>query len=150
MMMKKTAEHLTSANLGKAPLPTLPLPPTASESASSSYAEALIKKQEERQQIPKVDRANSTFREDTDLPEMFRARLEDYFRSGYDRGHMVSTRSQHGCTDRQLIHTGLWCTGACSRCQAESGVLAHYLITKIQADTSFAALNRKQWTRLSF
>lgn len=85
----KTAEHLTSANLGKSPALPSPLPSTASESATSSYAEALINKQEERQQIPKGDRSNSTFREDTDLPEMFRAKLEDYFRSGYDRGHMV-------------------------------------------------------------
>lgn len=87
---KQTAEHLTSANLGKSKLSeALPLPSTASESSTSAYAEALIKKQEERQKIPKGDRSNSTFKEDTDLPEMFRARLEDYFRSGYDRGHMV-------------------------------------------------------------
>ncbi|KAF3923798.1 Nuclease [Arthrobotrys entomopaga] len=36
------------------------------------------------------DRKNSTFLEDTSVPELFRARLKDYFRSGYDRGHMVS------------------------------------------------------------
>ncbi|KAH6918820.1 mitochondrial nuclease [Coprinopsis sp. MPI-PUGE-AT-0042] len=36
-----------------------------------------------------VDRQNSAFVEDTSLPAMFRAKLQDYFRSGYDRGHMV-------------------------------------------------------------
>ncbi|KAF5324516.1 hypothetical protein D9611_004481 [Ephemerocybe angulata] len=35
------------------------------------------------------DRSKSTFVEDESLPEPFRAKLKDYFRSGYDRGHMV-------------------------------------------------------------
>ncbi|KAF9557691.1 hypothetical protein CPC08DRAFT_819754 [Agrocybe pediades] len=35
------------------------------------------------------DRQNSKFIEDESLPSPFRARLQDYFRSGYDRGHMV-------------------------------------------------------------
>ncbi|KAN0082308.1 hypothetical protein V8E54_003606 [Elaphomyces granulatus] len=35
------------------------------------------------------DRQNSTFHEDETLPPMFRAKLTDYFRSGYDRGHQV-------------------------------------------------------------
>ncbi|CAK5279492.1 unnamed protein product [Mycena citricolor] len=35
------------------------------------------------------DRKDSQFIEDEDLPIPFRARLKDYFRSGYDRGHMV-------------------------------------------------------------
>ncbi|CAK7215626.1 nuclease [Sporothrix bragantina] len=35
------------------------------------------------------DRGNSTFVEDTAVPEQFRAKLKDYFRSGYDRGHQV-------------------------------------------------------------
>ncbi|KAK9896280.1 hypothetical protein P389DRAFT_152976 [Cystobasidium minutum MCA 4210] len=102
-----TAEHLTAANLGKSTAPALPLPSTASESATSSYAEALIKKQEERQQIPKGDRANSTFKEDPDVPELFRAKLEDYFRSGYDRGHMVpaadAKRSQEAMDETFLL-----------------------------------------------
>ncbi|KAF3939961.1 Nuclease [Dactylella cylindrospora] len=37
----------------------------------------------------KGDRKNSVFLEDDSVPEKFRARLKDYFRSGYDRGHMV-------------------------------------------------------------
>lgn len=36
-----------------------------------------------------ADRKNSTFVEDTDIPALFRARLSDYFRSGYDRGHQI-------------------------------------------------------------
>ncbi|KAJ4488340.1 hypothetical protein J3R30DRAFT_3654615 [Lentinula aciculospora] len=35
------------------------------------------------------DRSKSTFMEDETIPVPFRARLADYFRSGYDRGHMV-------------------------------------------------------------
>ncbi|CAG8591402.1 6274_t:CDS:2 [Funneliformis mosseae] len=36
-----------------------------------------------------VDRSKSRFQEDEDIPEKFRARLLDYVRSGYDRGHMA-------------------------------------------------------------
>ena len=36
-----------------------------------------------------VDRSKSHFMEDTAIPQLFRARLGDYFRSGYDRGHMA-------------------------------------------------------------
>lgn len=35
------------------------------------------------------DRKHSVFIEDTAVPEKFRARLKDYLRSGYDRGHQV-------------------------------------------------------------
>lgn len=35
------------------------------------------------------DRKNSAFLEDNAVPEKFRAKLKDYFRSGYDRGHQV-------------------------------------------------------------
>jgi len=36
-----------------------------------------------------ADRKNSVFVEDVGIPEKFRAKLKDYFRSGYDRGHQV-------------------------------------------------------------
>lgn len=35
------------------------------------------------------DRRHSVFAEDGSIPEKFRAKLKDYFRSGYDRGHQV-------------------------------------------------------------
>lgn len=35
------------------------------------------------------DRKNSVFKEDEAVPEIFRAKLKDYFRSGYDRGHQA-------------------------------------------------------------
>ncbi|KAL2859625.1 hypothetical protein BJX68DRAFT_117291 [Aspergillus pseudodeflectus] len=35
------------------------------------------------------DRRHSTFFEDPNIPSLFRAKLADYFRSGYDRGHQV-------------------------------------------------------------
>ncbi|KAL0578247.1 nuclease [Marasmius crinis-equi] len=60
-----TAEHLTLASLGKSAL-TGPIP---TDEAG--------------------DRGRSAFAEDDSIPVPFRARLQDYFRSGYDRGHMV-------------------------------------------------------------
>lgn len=36
-----------------------------------------------------ADRKHSVFVEDISIPDMFRAKLKDYFRSGYDRGHQV-------------------------------------------------------------
>lgn len=35
------------------------------------------------------DRKGSSFLEDPSIPEKFQAKLKDYFRSGYDRGHQV-------------------------------------------------------------
>lgn len=35
------------------------------------------------------DRKKSIFKEDEQIPEMFRGKLKDYFRSGYDRGHQA-------------------------------------------------------------
>lgn len=61
----QTAEHLTLSSLGRSVL-------------QSSRPET----QE------KGDRSRSTFSEDESIPVTFRARLQDYFRSGYDRGHM--------------------------------------------------------------
>ncbi|KAF9036968.1 hypothetical protein BDZ89DRAFT_451976 [Hymenopellis radicata] len=59
-----TAEHLTLASLGRSRI----VEPESSESG---------------------DRSKSAFMEDPSIPAPFRARLQDYFRSGYDRGHMV-------------------------------------------------------------
>ncbi|KAL6239658.1 hypothetical protein BDW75DRAFT_101043 [Aspergillus navahoensis] len=39
--------------------------------------------------IKNADRKHSTFFEDSAIPPLFRAKLADYFRSGYDRGHQV-------------------------------------------------------------
>ena len=39
--------------------------------------------------LKNADRKHSSFVEDTHIPEGFRAKLSDYFRSGYDRGHQV-------------------------------------------------------------
>ncbi|CAL5875174.1 uncharacterized protein PFLUO_LOCUS9478 [Penicillium psychrofluorescens] len=39
--------------------------------------------------IKNADRRHSSFVEDEALPPKFRAKLADYFRSGYDRGHQV-------------------------------------------------------------
>jgi len=40
-------------------------------------------------QLDKGDRKNSSFLEDESVPEIFRGKLSDYFRSGYDRGHQA-------------------------------------------------------------
>jgi endonuclease G len=58
----KTAERLTAASLGR----------------GKSYSD----------ESGGGDRGRSTFKEDESIPAVFRARLADYFRSGYDRGHM--------------------------------------------------------------
>ncbi|KAI0079023.1 hypothetical protein K474DRAFT_1640536 [Panus rudis PR-1116 ss-1] len=60
-----TAEHLTLASLGK----SLVEPPPEEGEAG--------------------DRVKSLFTEDKSIPALFRAKLSDYLRSGYDRGHMV-------------------------------------------------------------
>ncbi|PLW53842.1 hypothetical protein PCANC_03609 [Puccinia coronata f. sp. avenae] len=72
-----TAEHLTSSNL------------------RSSDGE------------DKPDRSHSTFHEDASIPSQFRAKLSDYFRSGFDRGHMVpaadAKRSQSAMNQTFLL-----------------------------------------------
>ncbi|GIJ98820.1 nuclease [Aspergillus viridinutans] len=39
--------------------------------------------------LKNADRKHSSFVEDASIPAIFRAKLADYFRSGYDRGHQV-------------------------------------------------------------
>ncbi|ORY35593.1 nuclease [Naematelia encephala] len=77
-----TAEHLTAASLARTPSPsspnTQPVPLDAARAADTTPDPPV-----------KADRSRSTFMEDETIPELFRAKLADYFRSGYDRGHMV-------------------------------------------------------------
>ncbi|KAK8194677.1 hypothetical protein HDK77DRAFT_148244 [Phyllosticta capitalensis] len=40
-------------------------------------------------ELKNADRRHSQFFEDSNIPDKFRARLKDYYRSGYDRGHQV-------------------------------------------------------------
>ncbi|GAA6030536.1 hypothetical protein JCM8097_006194 [Rhodosporidiobolus ruineniae] len=53
------------------------------------------------------DRADAKFMEDEGIPEMFRAHLLDYFKSGYDRGHMVpaadAKQSQQAMSETFLL-----------------------------------------------
>ncbi|PWN44233.1 hypothetical protein IE81DRAFT_311123 [Ceraceosorus guamensis] len=60
-----TAEHLTATSIQRPPV--VPGTPPAGS----------------------PDRSRSVFKEDPRIPLPFRARMADYFRSGYDRGHMV-------------------------------------------------------------
>ncbi|OWZ42874.1 endonuclease G, mitochondrial [Cryptococcus neoformans c45] len=77
-----TAEHITATSLAKVPPPQVkgtPVPLEAARAADTSSQPEVIK----------ADRSKSVFKEDDGIPKMFRAKLSDYFRSGYDRGHMV-------------------------------------------------------------
>jgi DNA/RNA endonuclease G (NUC1) len=69
----KTAEHLTAASLGRGQ----PTPQNPEETKLTG------------------DRNRSAFAEDESIPLPFRARLQDYFRSGYDRGHMCVVQRGH-------------------------------------------------------
>ncbi|QRW18300.1 DNA/RNA non-specific nuclease [Rhizoctonia solani] len=51
----------------------------------------------------KGDRSKSEFKEDQSLPVSFRARLQDYFRSGYDRGHMVPAADAKEAMDETFL-----------------------------------------------
>ncbi|KAL9935743.1 hypothetical protein V8E36_005320 [Tilletia maclaganii] len=80
-----TAEHLTAASL---------LKPIAQPGAPAGGP----------------DRSRSVFREDERIPLPFRARLADYFRSGYDRGHMVpaaDAKSSQQAMDETFLLTNM-------------------------------------------
>ncbi|XBW37303.1 hypothetical protein QEN19_002885 [Hanseniaspora menglaensis] len=48
-------------------------------------------------QLKMGDRKNSNFKEDQSVPLKYRSFLKDYFRSGYDRGHMApAANNKHG------------------------------------------------------
>ncbi|KAF9792277.1 hypothetical protein BJ322DRAFT_31328 [Thelephora terrestris] len=51
--------------------------------------QSALRKKTDSKESDAGDRSKSTFVEDESIPAMFRAKLQDYFRSGYDRGHMV-------------------------------------------------------------
>jgi len=79
-----TAERLTAASLGRGP--------------------------SKPDEIEKGDRGRSTFTEDDSVPIMFRARLADYFRSGYDRGHMVpaaDAKASQAAMDETFLLTNI-------------------------------------------
>lgn len=46
-----------------------------------------------------ADRKHSIFVEDSSIPAKFRAKLHDYFRSGYDRGHQVPAADAKWCQE---------------------------------------------------
>ncbi|EAU88376.2 mitochondrial nuclease [Coprinopsis cinerea okayama7 len=57
-----------------------------------------------------VDRSKSAFIEDESIPSPFRAKLQDYFRSGYDRGHMVpaaDAKSSQEAMDETFLLTNI-------------------------------------------
>ncbi|EMD38664.1 hypothetical protein CERSUDRAFT_113839 [Gelatoporia subvermispora B] len=81
-----TAEHLTLASLGKSALEGAP---PADEAG---------------------DRGKSAFTEDESIPALFRAKLQDYFRSGYDRGHMVpaaDAKASQAAMDETFLLTNI-------------------------------------------
>ncbi len=96
--MSQTAEHLTLASLGKSPLE-----PKPGDGESG-------------------DRGNSVFKEDESLPVQFRAKLQDYFRSGYDRGHMCVLESRRDWSFSCLLADRTLCTqGTSCRWKAFTG-----------------------------
>ncbi|WVN85921.1 uncharacterized protein L203_101074 [Cryptococcus depauperatus CBS 7841] len=74
-----TAEHITAELLSRTPPPWVKAEPVPLDVARKADISPEVK----------PDRSKSVFKEDQGIPEMFRAKLSDYFRSGYDRGHMV-------------------------------------------------------------
>ncbi|WVR07501.1 hypothetical protein IAU60_004543 [Kwoniella sp. DSM 27419] len=82
-----TAEHLTATSLARTPPPSAPnTQPVPLENARAADT---TPGGNGGQVKTKGDRSKSVFMEDVGVPEQFRAKLQDYFKSGYDRGHMV-------------------------------------------------------------
>ncbi|TPX64383.1 hypothetical protein SpCBS45565_g05933 [Spizellomyces sp. 'palustris'] len=65
------AEHLTAATL---------------DGRSSSSTSLIVV---DEANLDKPDRSHSTFKEDLQIPRLFRAKLKDYVKTGYDRGHLA-------------------------------------------------------------
>lgn len=57
------------------------------------------------------DRKHSSFVEDETVPEKFRAKLKDYFRSGYDRGHQVPAADAKW--DQEAMNDTFYLTNMC-------------------------------------
>jgi DNA/RNA non-specific endonuclease len=116
----QTAEHLTLASLGKSPLE----PPPADGDTG--------------------DRGKSTFQEDESLPVRFRAKLQDYFRSGYDRGHMCVP----WLASRRFVFLspdGKLCAGY--QLQMQNGRRSEDLVNTLNTRVSNHVPRRTPWTR---
>ncbi|KAJ3186619.1 nuclease [Gaertneriomyces sp. JEL0708] len=58
----------------------------------------------------KPERSHSTFKEDVAIPRLFRAKLKDYVRSGYDRGHLApaaDVRESQEAMDETFLLTNI-------------------------------------------
>ncbi|KAF1988058.1 hypothetical protein K402DRAFT_392331 [Aulographum hederae CBS 113979] len=57
------------------------------------------------------DRKHSYFAEDISIPEKFRAKLKDYYRSGYDRGHQVPAADAKW--SQEAMNSTFWLSNMC-------------------------------------
>ncbi|KAJ3047202.1 nuclease [Rhizophlyctis rosea] len=73
------AEHLRASSFST--------PPSSSPNSLPSPTGLVLESEETSLDTP--DRHKASFREDLDIPRMFRAKLKDYSGSGFDRGHLV-------------------------------------------------------------
>ncbi|KAI9807780.1 MAG: hypothetical protein M1825_005085 [Sarcosagium campestre] len=62
-------------------------------------------------QAKNADRSHSYFTEDASVPEKFRAKLKDYYLSGYDRGHQVPAADAKW--DQQAMDETFYLTNMC-------------------------------------
>ncbi|KAH3899763.1 probable Mitochondrial nuclease [Saccharomycodes ludwigii] len=61
--------------------------------------------------VSNADRKNSVFKEDEQIPEIFRGKLKDYFRSGYDRGHQAPAADAK--YDQKAMNETFYLTNMC-------------------------------------